>query len=117
MNLGETIDLLSVVAAFDRRTVGEADAMAWHAVLGDLNFKDSRAAVYAHYRESREWIMPADIRQRVAAIRKQRIDDAPPVGIPEDLADNPIAGRDWKQRTLQAIADGEDPQLAIGSGR
>jgi hypothetical protein len=70
MTLDETIDLLATCAAYDRRTIGKTDAVAWHAVVGDLPFADAQQAVFAHYAESREWIMPADVRQRVK--RKQR---------------------------------------------
>ena len=88
----------------------------WLGMVGDLRYIDAAEAVRQHYRESREWCMPADIRERVAQIRKQRVEAAPPVEIPEHLADRSVEARDWKQRTLQAIADGADPQLAIGSG-
>jgi hypothetical protein len=70
MTLDETIDLLTTCAAYDRRTIGKADAVAWHAVVRDLPFTDAQEAVFAHYSESREWIMPADVRTRVK--RKQR---------------------------------------------
>jgi hypothetical protein len=70
MTLEETIDLLATCAAYDRRTIGEADAVAWHAVVGDLPFAEAQQAVFAHYAESREWIMPADVRTRVR--RRQR---------------------------------------------
>lgn len=65
MTLDETIDLLATCAAYDRRTIGKTDAVAWHAVVGDLPFDDAQKAVFAHYSESREWIMPADVRTRV----------------------------------------------------
>jgi hypothetical protein len=66
----ETVDLLTTCAAYDRRTIGKTDVAAWHAVVGDLPFADAQQAVFAHYSESREWIMPADVRTRVK--RKQR---------------------------------------------
>lgn len=65
MTLDETIDLLATCAAYDRRTIGKTDAVAWHAVVGDLPFDQAQKAVFAHYSESREWIMPADVRTRV----------------------------------------------------
>ena len=71
----ETVDLLTVAAAFDQRTVGEGDAAAWHAVLGDLNFADAKQAVLGHYTDTRERVMPADIRSRVLAIRHRRLQD------------------------------------------
>lgn len=71
----ETGNLLGDCAAYDRRTVGEADVIAWHRIIGDLPYHDCQAAVIAHYTESREWIMPADIRSRVK--RAQRDADGP----------------------------------------
>lgn len=65
MTIDETIDLLATCAAYDRRTVGKTDAVAWHAVVGDLPFSMAQQAVFAHYSDSREWIMPADVRKRV----------------------------------------------------
>jgi hypothetical protein len=123
MNDIEVSKLLALMALADNRKPPEDDearmAMIefWLGMVGDLRYADAAIAVRDHYRESREWVMPADIRQRVAEIRKQRIEAAPPVEIPEHLADRPLEARDWKQRTLAAIADGADPQLAIGSGQ
>jgi hypothetical protein len=117
MDRPKTALLLALCAAFDQRTLGEADVEAWHAAIGDLAYEDSRQAVIAHYRESRERIMPADVRQRVTAIRKARLDAAGPVEIPEELADRPNEAVAWKQRVLEAIASGRKPHLAIRSGQ
>jgi hypothetical protein len=73
MTIDETVDLLTTCAAYDRRTIGKTDAVAWHAVVGDLPFDMAQQAVFAHYSESREWIMPADVRTRV---RRQQRDQA-----------------------------------------
>jgi hypothetical protein len=69
----EIARLLAVIAAFDRRTVGDADVLAWHDVLGDLDFTDADTAAKAHYRDSREFLMPADVRHRVMRLREQRL--------------------------------------------
>jgi hypothetical protein len=61
----ETGKLLGICAAYDRRTVGETDVIAWYRVVGDLPYSDCEAAVIAHYAAKREWIMPADIRGAV----------------------------------------------------
>jgi len=61
----ETGKLLGICAAYDRRTVGEIDVLAWYRVLGDLPYTSCEAAVVAHYTTKREWIMPADIRSAV----------------------------------------------------
>jgi hypothetical protein len=61
----ETGRLLGICAAYDRRTVGEIDVIAWYRVVGDLDCSDCEAAVVAWYTTRREWIMPADIRSTV----------------------------------------------------
>lgn len=58
----ETARLLQMCATFDLRTVGEADVEAWHAVIGGLTFEACREAVIEHYAESRDRIMPSDVR-------------------------------------------------------
>lgn len=61
MNQTETATLLAVVQAFDRRTVGVTDVIAWQAALCDTNLEDARDAVIEHYRDKRDWLMPADV--------------------------------------------------------
>src|SRR5215472_3174449 len=100
MTKAEVARLLAVAAAFDQRTSGEEDDMAWLAAVGDLNFGDAREAVIAHYRDSTERIMPGHIRQRVKAMRADRLQRVPlPAPAPE-LADEP--GR--YQQAIQAGA-------------
>jgi hypothetical protein len=113
MTIEETIDVLAGAAAFDRRTVGEADAIAWHATIGDLRFDDCQAAVIAHYRETSDWLMPAHVRQRVRAIRARRIEDAEVPAPPSELADNPPAYSAALHAARVAIADGADPRPAV----
>ena len=117
MTRNEVIDLLTLTASFDRRTAGKTDVAAWQATVGDLAWDDARAAVIDHYRESTEWLMPAHIRQRVAAMRQARLDAAGPVEIPEHLADHPAEALAWKQAAVTAIADGVEPQKALGGAR
>lgn len=72
MNLTETAALLTLIASYDRRTIGEADVRAWHEILDDVPAADARAAVLAYYRRTREWIMPADIRGHFDDLRADR---------------------------------------------
>lgn len=65
MTRGDVARLLAYIAAFDRRTLGDADVLAWHDVLGDLDFEAARAAVRTWYTEHDGWIMPAHIRTAV----------------------------------------------------
>jgi hypothetical protein len=72
MTRGDIAKLFSVIAAFDRRTIGEADIMAWHAALNDLDFIECRDAVIAHFRISDEWLTPARIREQIRLAKVRR---------------------------------------------
>lgn len=113
MTPDQIVDLLTVAAAFDQRTVGEGDAMAWHSVLGDLNFTDAKQAVLGHYADTRERVMPADIRSRVLAIRDRRLQDTEIPPPPVELLDNPAAYSAALHAAAVAIADGRDPEAAM----
>lgn len=41
MRKTEVANLLSVMAAFDFRTVSETDVLAWHNILEDVSFDDA----------------------------------------------------------------------------
>jgi hypothetical protein len=114
MTLDETIDLLTVAAAFDRRTIGEADAMAWQAAIGDLDFSDSRAAIVAHYQDARDWVMPSDVRKRVKALRRDRLERDIAAAPPAELTDDPQDYRAALSEGIRHIADGHTIPKAIG---
>lgn len=116
MTPAEAGKLLGLMAMYDNRTVDAAVVAAWLKAIGDLAYADCETAIYAHYRESRERIWPADIREGVARIRKDRLEAAGPITIPEELADHPAEALAWKQETQAAIMDGREPPPAIGSG-
>lgn len=73
MKPSQVAELLARIASFDRRTTGETDVLAWHAAIGDLDYGDCEQAVISYFQDSREWLMPVDIRQRVKAMRKDRL--------------------------------------------
>jgi len=72
VNYEETGLVLAKLAAFDQRTVGESDLLAWHEVLGRYDLDDCLAAVTAHYADTRDRAMPADIRRHATRIRNDR---------------------------------------------
>jgi hypothetical protein len=76
MNRADTAELLALCAAFDRRTVGKADVVAWQKLLAHYAYEDAEAAVNEHYSSEHRWIMPADVIRIVRRIRAQRITDA-----------------------------------------
>lgn len=105
----ETGKLLATCASFDRRKVGALDVIAWHRVLGEMSLPDCEDAVYAHYGDTTDWIMPAHIRRRVLEIRRMRLQDTPiPPPAPE-LLDNPPAYRAALRESARRIANGEEP--------
>lgn len=114
MTLDQAVDLLTAAAMFDRRTVGTADAMAWHAVVGDLELDDAVAAVRAHYTETSEWLMPAHVRNRVKIMRRDRLArEILPAPSPQ-LADDSVRYRESLLGSIESIAAGKTVGLAIG---
>lgn len=66
MNRDDVIDVLSVVAAATRRTVGEMDVEIWGAVIGHLDKQQALKAVQDHLREKPGvWLEPGHIAERV----------------------------------------------------
>lgn len=82
MTKGDTARLLSLIQAFDRRTIGETDVEAWHLIVVDLDPNDCMEAVRAHYLTETRWLMPADVRafavraarKREGAVARARLD-------------------------------------------
>lgn len=72
MTPGDTARVLGACALYDNRTVGVADAAAWHKVIGDLDVADAIEAVTRHYAESTDRIMPAHVRRIAVEIRRER---------------------------------------------
>ena len=60
----------------------------------------------AHYRESREWIMPADVRTRVKALRRDRLAREIVPAPPHEVADAPGRYRAELNAEVRKIADG-----------
>jgi len=74
MNRDDVIDVLTVVAAATRRTVGQADVEIWQGVIGNDDKQLALRAVRDHLAECPGvWLEPGHVHQRVwAMIRDQR---------------------------------------------
>lgn len=72
MTRSEMAILLGLMAGRDNRKVDETMVAAWFEDAGDLDPNDARAAVAAWYRQTRERMMPADLRAGVRLIREER---------------------------------------------
>ncbi|NUP19241.1 MAG: hypothetical protein HOZ81_24745 [Streptomyces sp.] len=108
MTPAETAELLGLCAAFDRRTIGKTDVLAWQTVLADIDPDAAKQAVTAHYAAETRWIMPADIRATVQAQRAARLaqhTDPTPTADPDDLT----AYKAEIIATRRAVAAGHTP--------
>jgi hypothetical protein len=75
VNRNDVIDVLSVVAAATRRSVGETDVDVWQAVIGDLGKEQCLLAVRDHLRDRPGvWLEPGHIVERVKAKRRDELD-------------------------------------------
>lgn len=88
MNRNQIIDLLSIITAYDKRTVGDADVAAWHAACKDLDFGEACKAVVEWFKNPANqvgWFTPGALRgcistygggdiHAAAAARKRAID-------------------------------------------
>lgn len=124
MNLSETAQVLAIVGAFSGRKPNEAEARAWHLVLGDLAAADVAEAVRRYYATETAWIMPAHVRRIVMEINRERSvspwapgqygvpreEAAPQVSIPGrlEIGDLPDTTRDLISR-LRSLLPESDP--------
>lgn len=108
MTPAEAAELLTIAAAFDRRTVGKADAIAWADALHGLRVEDCASAVRAHFAESTDWLMPATVRAGVKRVRAERIRAVPTSALePADIDPNDVeAYQAARYGLVRSIADG-----------
>lgn len=93
MTPAEAAALLTVAAAFDNRKPDPDAAKAWSIALGDLPFTDCRDAIVAHYQRTTDWLMPAHVIGAVKKVRRDRLEDAPPMTPPPGL--DPVQTNAW----------------------
>jgi hypothetical protein len=109
MNHSETAKLLALCAAFDARTIGDADVIAWQQMLAEVPAVQASAAVMAHYRRTNDRIGPSDVLAGVHVMRSERarkVDALPPPPNvdPDDVPAYLAAIRERTQRYI----DGEE---------
>jgi hypothetical protein len=120
VNRAESTRLLAMCAAYDNRTVGEAAASAWALALVDVPFDDAGVAVVEHYRHSRDWVMPADIRRLVLSARGQRLaraEDVVPAADPDDVSGYLAALRQGRHREADQLKPRPVRELLSGAFR
>ena len=82
MSRSEVARLLAFCAAYDQRTIGEADVLAWAEALDspwvpNIDTDEAQAAVVAWYRETSQRVNVADVLKRVKADRADRFGRCP----------------------------------------
>lgn len=106
MNKGETAELLAMVAAFDRRTVGAADVEAWHSILGLYRAGDTVAALKQFkHDEPGIWVEPGHLAQIIDEWQRQwlwRVGAGKPM---------PIGGREADEDLVIVTEHGPVPLL------
>lgn len=110
MTPAEAAALLAVAAAFDNRKPDPDAATAWALALEDARFIDCRDSIVAHYRRSREWIMPSDVLGGVTLVRINRLKEFERkyrILPPAELADDIPAELAWRRDYERRICDGE----------
>lgn len=111
MTRSQMVDLLSLIAAYDQRTVGHTDVDAWFLVATTERWTSplaQRAVVDFHRRSAeRGRIRPAHITDAIEQARQavRRIVLHRPLDPPRDLADDPRAEIEWRRQRMDELTD------------
>lgn len=111
MNRAEVAQLLAYAAAFDKRTIGDADVLAWYDVLDRTPYEPAKAAVREWYREHPEPVTPAHIHR---VMRGSEVDRSPayrPLREAIAVADAAAGGR------MPALPAGAEGRIAVEEAR
>lgn len=111
MKRAETAALLGMMAAFDRRTIGDADVIAWTDALdGRVTFPVAQEAIRRHFRESTDWLMPARVIALSKVIIRERVEKAGQPDFPPDLTldEERTWRRHWLDGVEAAVSDPSD---------
>lgn len=92
MNRQQVAQLLNLASANDNRIVTDAAMKTWFEILGDLDYDAAVSAMYAHFRESTDYLMPAHI---VARVRQEHRAELPATMSPEYPESCPQGDHRW----------------------
>lgn len=112
----DVVALLAKAAAFDQRTVGEADVAAWVEALAlacVTSREDALLAVSQHYATTEDRIKPVHVARLTHAMRRRRLRAVNAAELMGDVdPDDPRYGQILRAR-YSAVADGRSAPLAI----
>lgn len=112
MNKSETAKLLGMAQSVDSRNVSELDVEVWQRFLAPYTFADCERALFEHYQNGRDFLMPSDIIRRVKAVRADRLRRLGTLVPPAELED--AEAQRWLQDATRRAADGLAERKAIG---
>lgn len=112
MTPAEAATLLAYVSALDNRTVEPGNGEAWANVLDKrLTLAGAKWIVDDHYRNSRQWLMPADINNKFLTVRRERIaSHGNEIPYPLDLPANKHL--EFRRAWEDSIGNGATPETA-----
>jgi hypothetical protein len=93
VNREDVVKLLAIASAFDNRKPNEAQAIAWAEVLDGLDPRDCVEAIKGHYKESKEYLMPAHIVARARMMMLDRRDRQTAEEHLAIMAQSPVEGQ------------------------
>jgi len=99
----QVIDLLSLAARFDQRTVGDEDVRAWGLIANEQDWHPRAAAraLVDHATVDPTPVRPAHITAILAAVRKEiRSRFTEDVCPPRELTDDPQAEIEWRRQRV-----------------
>lgn len=114
----QIIDLLSICAGYDQRTVGQGDVEAWRLALDDprvpnLSFDEAVDAVIMHYRDSTDFVKPAHVLAYVKAERRTNLARLMPANGVDTTAAYEGIGELWRRQHADAMARREANRAAV----
>lgn len=72
MKPSDAAQVLTLASVYDNRNFDEPTARVWADALDGLELSDCLDAVRLHYRKSRQWLMPADVRELARSVIRDR---------------------------------------------
>lgn len=113
MTAAEAVTLCRMAkAACPQQQFDQYTPDAWFELLKDLRFEDAKDAMFEVVKRQ-PFVAPAEIRDGVASVRKERLRQFGPVVPPRELADRPAAEQAWVRELVQRICDGEVTAEAV----
>lgn len=102
--------ILSLLAKGQGRTFDAGDAELWLTLLEDLHPQTAKESVLLLLRETSDFITPAMIRQRTAAVAKSRVKAVPEPKAPAGLSTSAYIA--WRTAWVHTISTGGTPDAA-----